>query len=64
MRSKAGTGGKTTVNIDGKDVKTRAYKAVEAVRFTDEEMGWDLVQKHWDVMIVMQKSEGGKLGLS
>lgn len=60
VRGKAGTGDKTTVEIDGKRVKTRSIKGVDAALMQDEDIHRELVITAPEEFHVMEKSEGGK----
>lgn len=61
MRGKAGTGQKTEIMVEGKKHRTRAYKGVDAVLKSDEHIRRELFTVCNERMIVMQKSEGGKI---
>lgn len=61
MRGKAGTGGQTTIEIEGKVKRSRRYKGVDAALYDDELILTELFKPTREEMIVMQKSEGGKV---
>lgn len=61
MRGKGGTGYKTDVFVDGKRIRTRRNKGVDAVFQSNELVKQNLFGIHPQQMIVMQKSEGAKI---
>ena len=61
MRGKSGTGGKVDVYVDGKRKRSRSMKSVEAALHSDEEIKTNLYTRVVERMVVMQKSEGGKI---
>lgn len=60
VRGKAGTGEKTYVNIEGKVIKTRSMKGVDAALMEDYEIERELYTAKREEFHVMEKSEGGK----
>jgi len=61
MRGKSRTGGKVEVYIDGKRNRSRSMKGVEASSKSDEIIATDLFCPQKEEMVIMQKSEGGKV---
>ena len=61
MKGRGGTGGKTAVEVDGKRLISRRMKAVEGVLCSDANVAAGLVRPVRERMVVMQKSEGGKI---
>lgn len=61
MRGKAGTGGSNYVVVEGRRRKTRAYKGVDAVKYSDNTIASSLTTPTTEEMIVMQKAEGAKV---
>jgi len=60
VRGKAGTGAKTTIEIDGRTEKSRSMKGVDAALKSDGEIGEELRTPYPEQFHVMEKSEGGK----
>ncbi|APG76006.1 hypothetical protein 2 [Hubei toti-like virus 19] len=60
MRGKSGTGITTTVLIDGKNVRTRRIKGIEATVKTDVEMIKNMLYSSRESFHVLEKSEGAK----
>lgn len=60
VRGKAGTGGKTSIIIDGKTERSRSMKGVDAALMSDERIALELVTPVKEQFHVMEKSEGGK----
>nr|QYV43090.1 MAG: RNA-dependent RNA polymerase [Totiviridae sp.] len=61
MQGKAGTGPKIDITLDGKRKRSRAYKGVESAYRTDAYQVEALKRASPDQIVVLQKSEGGKL---
>lgn len=61
MRGRGGTGGKTTVYSGGRRIRTRSNKGVDAVTATDYQLAKELKNVTPQVMVVLQKSEPGKV---
>nr|QVU40016.1 hypothetical protein [Kamu toti-like virus 1] len=61
MRGKSGTGRTTFVKIEGKDVRTRRMKGVDASFMSDAAMAKNLKTVTPDEFHIMEKSEGGKI---
>lgn len=61
VRGKAGTGVVDTVLIDEKRVRTRRFKGLDAVKFSDSAIVSELLTVTAEEMIVMQKAEGAKV---
>ena len=61
MRGKAGTGMKTTIEVDGKAKKTRATKGVDSVLMSDAEIKDTMLAATQEEFHVMEKSEAGKV---
>lgn len=60
MQGKAGTGGKLSIEVDGRRKRSRGMKAVEGALKSDEQVVAEMCIPHPEVMIVMEKSESGK----
>lgn len=60
VRGRAGTDGKTTIEIDGKVEKSRSMKGVDSALMSDAEVGVELKTLVREQFHVMEKSEGGK----
>ncbi|KAL4705583.1 hypothetical protein ACJJTC_006911 [Scirpophaga incertulas] len=61
MRGKAGTGATISIKVEGKTRRTRRYKGVDAVLFSDRCIEEELLGPAHEEMVVLQKSEGGKV---
>ncbi|KAL4701888.1 hypothetical protein ACJJTC_018111 [Scirpophaga incertulas] len=61
MRGKAGTGATVSVKIEGKVKRTRRYKGVDAVLYSDRQIEDEILGPAHEEMVVLQKSEGGKV---
>lgn len=61
MEGKSGTGGNVSLTIDGKRKLSRKKKPVEGVLHTDYDIEKELVTSGKEQMIVLQKSEPGKI---
>lgn len=61
MRGHSGTGGKTTVQVDGKEHRTRRMKGVEAALHDNESIKAMLFMPVQERFEIIQKSEGGKI---
>ncbi|KAL4721586.1 hypothetical protein ACJJTC_018547 [Scirpophaga incertulas] len=61
MRGKSGTGGVISVEIEGKRRRTRRYKGVDAVLYSDDQIVREILSPSQELMVVMHKSEGGKI---
>ncbi|KAL4702455.1 hypothetical protein ACJJTC_018842 [Scirpophaga incertulas] len=61
MRGKAGTGATVAIRIEGKVKRTRRYKGVDAVLYSDRQIENEILGLAHEEMVVLQKSEGGKV---
>lgn len=61
MEGKSGTGGTTSVEIEGRRTRSARAKPVDGVLKTDAAIRAELVTPGPERMVVMQKSEGGKI---
>ncbi|KAL4702454.1 hypothetical protein ACJJTC_018841 [Scirpophaga incertulas] len=61
MRGKAGTGATVAIRIEGKVKRTRRYKGVDAVLHSDRQIENEILGLAHEEMVVLQKSEGGKV---
>jgi hypothetical protein len=61
MRGRGGTGKKTKIKLNGKLVGTRTNKGVDAKYHTDAELALELKTVYPQRIVVIQKSEAGKI---
>lgn len=61
IRGRSGTGPNIPIIIEGKRKRTRPYKGVDAVLKSDDRVRAELYTPVTEDMVVMQKSEGGKI---
>lgn len=61
MRGKSGTGQKAYIVVEGKKKRSRSYKGVDAALKSDQQIVHELLSTQTERMVVMQKSEGGKI---
>lgn len=61
MEGKSGTGQSVKITIDGRSARTTRAKPIDGVFFRDHEIAKELRTPVRERMLVMQKSEGGKI---
>ncbi|KAL4704142.1 hypothetical protein ACJJTC_012958 [Scirpophaga incertulas] len=61
MRGKAGTGKIITITVEGKTKRTRRYKSIDAALYSDDQIRNEMLRATVEKMVIMQKSEGGKI---
>jgi len=55
MRGKAGTGPRTYVTVEGKKMKTRAMKGIDAANRSDKVMRWYMLHPTRERMVILEK---------